>query len=182
MTPLFLDTEFTGLRQGTTLISLALVAADGHEFYAEFSDYDRAQCDAWIEENVLGGTLWLRSGTAPFERREGDRWECLGTRAEVAAVLRRWLEETGPAEVWADAPAWDWVLLCELFGGAMGLPKCLYYLPFDLTTLLKARGLDPDADREVLAGPVPDGLPRHNALHDARVTRAVWQRLHVGQG
>jgi len=33
MTKVFLDTEFTGLHQGTSLISLALVAESGEEFY-----------------------------------------------------------------------------------------------------------------------------------------------------
>ena len=52
-TRIFLDTEFTGLHQHTTLISLALVSESGEEFYAEFNDYDRNQVDDWLEHNVI---------------------------------------------------------------------------------------------------------------------------------
>lgn len=38
VTQLFLDCEFTGLHQQSTLISLALVSG-GRSFYAEFNDY-----------------------------------------------------------------------------------------------------------------------------------------------
>ena len=48
----FFDSEFTGLRQDTTLISIGLVAEDGHMFYAELTDYDRNQVYPWLEENV----------------------------------------------------------------------------------------------------------------------------------
>ena len=50
---LFFDTEFTGLRQNTTPISLGIVSEDGKKFYAEFVDYDRNQCSDWILENVI---------------------------------------------------------------------------------------------------------------------------------
>lgn len=49
----FFDTEFTGLHQGTTLISIGLVAESGEEFYAEFNDYDASQINDWIDINVL---------------------------------------------------------------------------------------------------------------------------------
>lgn len=50
---LFFDCEFSGLRKNTTLISIGIVAENGKKFYAEFSDYDREQCDDWITENVI---------------------------------------------------------------------------------------------------------------------------------
>ena len=53
---LFYDSEFTGLHQHTTLISLALVSEEGPEFYAEFSDYAKEQCDDWIMQHVIGHT------------------------------------------------------------------------------------------------------------------------------
>lgn len=54
---LFFDTEFTGLRKGTTLISIGIVAEDGKKFYAEFTDYDEMQCNQWINDNVIGNLL-----------------------------------------------------------------------------------------------------------------------------
>ncbi|CAB3809093.1 hypothetical protein LMG28614_06950 [Paraburkholderia ultramafica] len=39
----FVDTEFTDFID-CELVSIALVADDGREFYGERSDYDRARC------------------------------------------------------------------------------------------------------------------------------------------
>ena len=53
MTKIFFDTEFTGLHQNTTLISIGLVSECGKTFYAEFTDYDQKQVDEWIKNNVI---------------------------------------------------------------------------------------------------------------------------------
>jgi hypothetical protein len=53
ITKLFLDTEFTGLHQNTTLISLGIISDTGKKFYAEFNDYDDSQIDEWLTDNVL---------------------------------------------------------------------------------------------------------------------------------
>lgn len=50
---LFFDTEFTGLRKDTTLISIGIISEDGRKFYAELTDYNENQCNKWINENVV---------------------------------------------------------------------------------------------------------------------------------
>ena len=50
---IFFDTEFTGLRQDTTLISIGMISENGRQFYAELTDYNEKLCDDWIKENVL---------------------------------------------------------------------------------------------------------------------------------
>ena len=50
---IFFDTEFTGLHKNTTLISMGLIDENARTFYAEFSDYDKSQCDNWIKDNVI---------------------------------------------------------------------------------------------------------------------------------
>ena len=50
---LFFDTEFTGLRKDTTLISIGIVSEDGRKFYAELTDYNENQCNKWINQNVV---------------------------------------------------------------------------------------------------------------------------------
>lgn len=52
-TKLFFDTEFTGLHQNTTLISIGIVSEHGHKFYAELNDYDQSQVNDWLRENVI---------------------------------------------------------------------------------------------------------------------------------
>ena len=49
---IFLDTEFTKFSY-PDLISLALVAEDGREFYAERTDYRQNECSAFVQETVL---------------------------------------------------------------------------------------------------------------------------------
>ena len=130
-TSIFYDAEFTGLHQSTTLISIALCADDGREFYAEFSDFDRAQCDDWITDNVLSLTRWANQPDAkPHISQEGDLSLCFGDSAFVKNALLDWLSVYDSIEIWADCLAWDWVLFCELFGGAFGLPKQIFYMPF----------------------------------------------------
>ncbi|WP_248324111.1 MULTISPECIES: 3'-5' exoribonuclease [unclassified Caballeronia] len=49
---LFVDTEFTDFID-CDLISIALVAEDGREFYGERSDYDDSTCTAFVREAVI---------------------------------------------------------------------------------------------------------------------------------
>lgn len=174
---LFLDTEFTGLRQNAELISLALVGADDRWFYAEFTDFDREELSDWHREYVLPYLFLEKRERPDFASGQGTTFQ--GEREEVSRRLRQWLAGYERVEIWADAPAFDWVFFCELFGGALYLPENIFYLPFDLTTLLKLRGLNPDADRELLA---PGWVaahrgPKHNALFDAFLTREICRQL-----
>ena len=156
----FFDTEFTGLRQKTTLISIGCVSEDGAQFYAELDDYDLSQVDDWLKENVTNH-LWIQN---PEVMPPPHVEYMVGNKPDVAEALRVWLyaqavEEThddpdtfARVEMWSDCLAYDWVLFCELFGGAFGVPSFVYYIPFDLATLFKVKGIDPDIRREEYAG------------------------------
>lgn len=157
---IFFDTEFTGLHTETTLISIGLVSEDDQTFYAELSDYDRSQVDKWVEENVIGNLL----NTAGLN--------C--TRSELSYKLKMWLSKFGSVEMWSDCLAYDWVLFCDLFGGAMYIPENIYYIPFDICTMFKLKGIDPDTNREEYSGIMGK---KHNALHDAKVIKACYEKL-----
>jgi len=180
-TKIFYDAEFTGLHQSTTLISIALCADDGREFYAEFSDFDYAQCDDWIKSNVLSLTRWANQADAiPFYKKEGDLHLCFGDSLFVKSALLEWLSDFDEIEIWADCLAWDWVLFCELFGGALSLPKQIFYMPFDLLMLFKAKGLDANTPRIAFAkaqGAVFEQSELHNALFDARLAKICYDFL-----
>jgi hypothetical protein len=176
-TSLFLDTEFTGLHQQAQLISLGLCAESGAAFYGEVATIDPAACDPWVRAHVLPHTRWLsRPAARPQTLREGDLTACFGDGATLAQALTDWLGQWPRIEIWADCLAYDWVLFCELFGGARQLPGQVFYMPFDLVTLFKLRGLDPDTDRVAYAG-LAEGSRRHHALSDARLTLACYRRL-----
>lgn len=177
---IFFDTEFTGLHQNTTLISIGLVTENGREFYAELTDYDKSQVDEWLQENVIDNLIYTASldGSKFQQFTEGAHVGCVGEKAMVAGKLREWLVELGQVEMWSDTLAYDWVLFNQLFGHAFNIPSNVYYIPFDLATLFKIKEIDPDISREEFAGlaDYPDAK-KHNALWDAQVIKACYERL-----
>ena len=176
---IFFDTEFTGLHQNTTLISIGLIAENGREFYGELTDYDEKQVDGWLQKNVISN-LYL-----PYDLTdmitEGAHVSVRGDMALVAKRLDEWFMsfETGRIEMWSDCLAWDWILFCQLWGHAFNIPGPIYYIPFDIATLMKMRDIDPDVKREEFADLVEDG-PKHNALWDAKVIKACYEKLMNG--
>ncbi|MCC7507110.1 MAG: 3'-5' exoribonuclease [Saprospiraceae bacterium] len=181
-TRIFLDAEFTGLHQHSTLLSLGLAASSGELFYAELTDYAPEQINPWLKDNVMP----LLSGNLPPSDQVtlGPFVLCAGDKAGVSSALRQWLGQFGgknSVEIWADVLAWDWVLFCELFGDAFSLPEQVHYIPRDLSTLLWARGIDPDTNREDM-GTVEWTHPglnlvRHHALYDALLELSIFEQL-----
>lgn len=179
--------EFTGLHQKTTPISIGIVADDGRIFYAEFNDFDKYQVDDWIMENVIENLKFEKPNDDENEPYTATRHknnlvgnnlynsyslELRGDKTSIVSELHGWLGQFDEVEMWSDVLGYDWVLFCELFGGAFGIPKNVYYIPFDITTLMRDRGIDPDINREEMAQ-LGDG-EKHNALWDARVIRACY--------
>jgi 3' exoribonuclease, RNase T-like len=179
MTKIFLDTEFTGLHQKTTLISMALVAETGEAFYAEFTDYNNLQVSDWLNENVIA-KLWVNN-EASIEKSDGLVY-IVGDSTSIKQALQKWFAQFEFLEIWADVLAYDWVLFCELFGGAFGIPENIFYTPFDLATLFRLKNIiepiskyDNDVKRFEYAG--ADIHTQHNALADARVELACYKKL-----
>lgn len=180
---IFLDTEFTGLHKNTTLISLALVAESGEEFYAEFTDYDTTQVNDWITKNVLSKLL----GNLPDVSAVDITMKVIkvsGNKTDIAMALRKWFtnDHFKSVEIWADVLAYDWVLFCDLFGGAFNIPDNIFYAPFDLATLFRIKGLiEPvsqykkDISRFDFSG--ADKSKQHNALEDARTEKICFEKL-----
>jgi hypothetical protein len=167
---IFFDTEFTGLHQNTTLISIGCVAEDGEQFYAELDDYATGQVDEWLTENVIKH-LWIQQ---PEHVAPSDVTYVVDNAPGVALQLRLWLEQFDTVEMWSDCLAYDWVLFCELYYGAFGVPDCVHYIPLDLATLFKVKGIDPDINREEYAQVTGD--LKHNALWDAKVIRWCYKK------
>jgi len=168
----FFDTEFTGLRQDTSLISIALESEDGKQFLAELTDYKEEQVDEWLQVNVFAN-LQEPPGVPHNPLLRPDYYH-KGNKSEIADLLRKWLSQWDKVEMWSDCLAYDWVLFNDLFGGAFEIPENVYYIPFDICTLFWVKGIDPDINREEFAG--GDGV-KHNALHDAKMIKACFERL-----
>lgn len=147
MTRLFIDTEFTSL-QSPELISVALVAEDGREFYAERSDVSLAGCTAFVVEQVLP-LLGPAADRKPFMRIQRELREWLAPYAREHAI------------VCCDDHR-DWTLFCELMGGT---------LPTWVREERIARQLDQRTLVEYFARP---GIRRHHALDDAHGNRLAF--------
>jgi len=162
---IFFDMEFTGLHQNTTPISFGAIAEDGREFYVEFADYDKWQIDQWLRENVIENLL-----------RDPDQRICT---MELSGLFQQFIDEYDHVEMWSDCLSYDWVLFCQFFGGAMKVPKKIYYIPFDICTMFKIKNVDPDFNREEFIGgdPIITECRKHNAMFDAKIIKKCYDKL-----
>ena len=101
---IFVDCEFTDFIE-CELVSLALVADDGREFYGECSEYDQASCSEFVRAAVLP--------------QLGQHPERVFTREALRAALVAWLGqfEGEPKRLLCFDYGSDWDLLCDLLDG-----------------------------------------------------------------
>jgi hypothetical protein len=102
----YFDTEFIEDGKTIDLISIGMVREDGATLYLESAECDLSRASDWVKENVL---VYLKGG------------DCLVSRD---AMRQRILEFCGrKPEFWAYYADYDWVVLCQLFGRMVDLPK-----------------------------------------------------------
>lgn len=191
-TKLFFDTEFTGLHQATTLVSIGIISDSGKTFYAELTDYAQDQLDDWLRENVIANLLFKEPLEGEMEHHNMVRHSdnpvgepihqsySVSMRTDMVGLkesLTDWLAQFGEVEVWSDCLAYDWMLFNTIFGHAFKIPKNVYYIPFDICTSFKDKGVDPDVNREEFAGEMGEEPVKHNALWDAKVIRKCYMKL-----
>jgi len=197
-TKIFYDTKCTGLHQDTSLISIGLVSQCGKHFYMELSDYDYEQLDDWVMENVVENLVMydpvieeeeFYSATRHSDNPTGrDLYESYsvqlrGDMTLLKVELEKWLNQFKKIEMWSDCLAYNWMLFCQIWGGALDIPDNVLYVPFDLSTMFKIKGIDPDIDREEFAElhiPHPANSsfsPKHNALWDAEVIMKCFEKM-----
>lgn len=198
---IFGGTEYTGLHQRTTLISIGLVSQDGKTFYAELNDYDTQQINPWLNENVIKRLKFQAPTEGEDEPYIASRHqdnpvgndlytsysvEMRGNKQQVRKELLRWLAQFSSVEWVFDVGHYDFVLLIDLLSGhALKLPTWVAPAYYDLSQAIMVY-YDCDAftafnlGRERLLGAF--GLKvegeKHNALYDAKVVQALYNALH----
>ena len=173
---LFFDTEFTGLHKNTTLISLGIISEDGRTFYAEFTDYDKTQINDWIQENVINNLLLSSFKEGYLSPYNNKQMFVKSDSKTILKELKKWIEQFDEVEMWSDCLAYDWVLFNDIFGHAFNIPQNVYYIPFDICTLFKIKGIDPDISREEFINNSVKG-EKHNSLYDAKVIKECFNKL-----
>ena len=142
---IWFDTEFIENGHTIELLSIGAIREDGAEYYAEPAETDRSLASPWVAENVIPR---LTGPVIP--------------RREIAQAI---VDFAGPSpQFWAYYCSYDWVVLCQLFGTMMDLPKGWPMWCRDLKQLAEDHG-NPD-----LHALVPQEC-EHNALADALWTR-----------
>lgn len=148
---IWFDTEFIEDGKTIDLISIGAVREDGEEFYAENSECDLSRACPWVKENVLPH---LAGGYCALDRNT------------IAEKFRAFVGDD--PRFWAYFGAYDWVVLCQLYGRMVDLPKGWPMFCRDVMQLATDMGQ---------LGFPPKPQIEHNALHDARWTRDAWKYL-----
>lgn len=148
---IWFDTEFYEDGSTIALISIGMVREDGETFYAETA----------LAAEIAGQSEWLRKNVRPHLKGEPAEMFRQDLRKAIVAFAG-----DGP-EFWAYYASYDWVVLCQLFGTMMDLPKGWPMFVRDVQQWRSELG-NPD---------MPAQENEHDALADALWTRATWERL-----
>lgn len=151
----FLDTEFDENGKTIDLISLAIVREDGTSLYLVSGEFNERNCSAWVQENVL-----------PHIAKQPRV-----SRSEIAYQVRQFVADDPAPEFWAYFADYDWVVLCQLFGRMLDLPKNFPMFCMDLKQWAVQLGVSAVKER------VPRDSAAHDALADALWNRDVWRYL-----
>lgn len=141
------DTEFIEDGRTIDLISIAVVAEDGREFYRCSLDADLSLASPWVRQNVM-----------PHLPRYGDKaW---APRDNIRLDLDSFIMDGGHSPCfWAYYADYDWVALCQLYGRMIDLPAHFPKYCMDLKQYSVMLGSPPHPPQPVNA---------HDARADAR--------------
>lgn len=208
----YLDTEFIectkqrkvlGIKVGSPvptidLISIALVAEDGREFYALNADceLEYAWANDWVRKNVLLPIWHEHTPSAlkyynvnPFSlsamrgifKKKGFSKGALKWALMLFVHNEAYEGHVGSIDSFFEAnftdshsfygyfSDYDWVVFCQLFGRMIDLPKGFPMYCLDLKQEMARLGA-PDSIK-------PSNGSEHNALADARWNKALHERL-----
>jgi len=138
---IFFDTEFIENGKTIQLISIGAVNEDGGTFYAVSNEYNPEDADKWVKENVLSKI---------------PKDQVTLSRKEIANAFLDWCGDK--PEFWAYYADYDWVVLCQLYGRMIDLPKGWPMYCRDIKQVCDLLG-NPKLPEQ--------GKGEHNALRDA---------------
>lgn len=144
----FFDTEFIEDGKTIDIISIGIVAEDGRKLYLESTDCDLTKASNWVKANVI-----------PRLHHDFDGHTHM-SREGIADAVLKFVGDAKP-EFWAYYAAYDWVVMCQLFGTMMDLPKSWPMYCRDVKQLCDHLG-NPTLPKQIES--------EHNALADAQWT------------
>jgi len=150
----FIDTEFIEDGRTIDLVSIGVVAEDGRELYLEV---DPVQVN-WDKANP-----WVLANVRPHL---SGRHDVVYLKDHIARKLTAFVGDS--PEFWGYYADYDWVVIAQLYGTMMDLPKGWPMFCMDLKQLAVEKG-NPR---------LPDQTStEHHALNDARWARDAYHYL-----
>lgn len=166
------DTEFLDNGRTIDLISIGIVAEDGREFYAinEEAPWSQIKAHPWLMDNVVANLPPILDP----EKIRPSRWlfdmadPAVKAHARIATDVKRFLlDRNEPVELWGYYPSYDHVVLAQLWGPMVNLPRGIP---------MKTNCVEQWAEQLEIDGLLPQqtGMA-HNALDDAKWHREMWE-------
>lgn len=162
----FLDTEFMESPGHLELLSIAIVAEDGREFYSINRDANFSQANPWVRRNVMPRLLkeWSQYAETMSQIRTGI------LELIPPLVIPELDVPYDKPEFWGYYADYDWVVFCWIFGAMVDLPNGYPMYCRDLKQIL-------DMDAGGARIPKQPEAQEHHALNDARWNRDTYDLL-----
>lgn len=164
----FYDTEFYEDGKEIHLISIGIVAQDGRELYLENSNFDwnMVPIDHWLWDNV-------------YPHLEGNDSVYGETRFGISERVQDFIVTDSPEEkheLWGYYSSYDHVVLAQLWGVMVNLPRGIPMFTHDLKQVISMNWEYIEYNLDVDPIPLQDGV-EHHALADARWNKKVYYWL-----
>ena len=147
---IFFDTEFIDNGSRVDPVSIGLVREDGAEYYAEYLEADWTQAKSWMWENVHP---YL---TGPVK-----------SKVDIAYDLKEFCGSR--PKFWAYFCSYDWLVMCQTFGGFLEVPYNWPNYCNDLIVEANRIKFDPYA--------IAQEGTLHNALEDAKWNKKLYDAM-----
>ena len=159
----FFDTEFSenGPGKPIVFISIGIVTEDDEgnirEYYAVSNEFDKEELNPWVKKNII-------------PKLKVDK-KHLKNNSEIAKDILEFTKDDPKPMFVANYCAYDWVVLCQLFGAMIDLPDKFPMFCLDVQQFRASLNspIIPKAQNE------EDN--EHNSLFDARETKRKWDYL-----
>lgn len=183
---IYFDTEFTGLTQNTTLVSIGMVTEYNNVFYAEFNDYNKNMVSDWIQQNVIAN-LKLQ-GSNYYNNLN---YFVSGNKTDIHAELVSWLlnirNNYGDCnfQFVSDVSHYDFMLLINLFvKDALNLPHVISPYCHDINQdIAKFYNISDyeafDLNREKIVREKYPSNKEFNKLCDKNKHNALWDAYMI---
>jgi hypothetical protein len=191
----YMDCEFIEDGKTIDLVSIGIVAEDGRELYLQSVEFDPSKASEWVKENVFPNLSSCPDANICRDSRRSYAYvqdlhyhkhcgQCIDqnygwrhhcpwrSREQIKQEILSFMdvEAYGRPEIWTYYGCYDHVALCQLFGTMMDLPDGYPMYTRDIMQWCEALGSPSLPEQSNMD---------HNALHDARWNKRVWDYLKM---